>query len=77
MIENRLSVLLGERRMSVAELQRATGLHYGSLLDMYNGRTQRFDGHVLARLCDFFGVELGELLVYAPKRAGERSGGEA
>ncbi len=66
MIENRLSVLLGERRMNVRELARASGLDYGGLLNMYHGKTTRYDAHVLAGLCTYFGVGIGELLVYVP-----------
>lgn len=66
MIENRLSVLLGERRMNVRELAQATGLNYGGLLNMYKGRTTRYDAHVLAGLCGYFGVGVGDLLVYVP-----------
>ncbi len=70
MIENRLSVLLGERRMNVRELAKATGIDYGGLLSMYHGRTTRYDAHVLAGICRYFEIQVGDLLVYVP---GERA----
>ncbi len=68
-IDNRLSVLLGERRMNVRELSKATGLDYGGLLSMYHGKTKRYDAHVLVGLCRYFGIGIGDLLVYVPAEA--------
>ncbi len=64
MIENRLSRLLGERRMSVSELQRRTGLAYTTLHSLYHGRTDRIDLDTLDRICRALGVGVGDILEY-------------
>jgi len=64
MIENRLSRLLGERRMSVSELQRRTGLAYTTLHGLYHGRTDRIDFDTLDKLCRALGVSVGDILEY-------------
>jgi len=69
MIENRLSRLLGERRMSVRELQRRTGLSYTTLHALYHATSTRVDLETLDRLCKALDVSVGEILEY---REGEQ-----
>ncbi len=64
MIQNHVSRLLGERRLSVKDLERGTGVSYNTLHDWYAGRIQRFDATVLDKLCIFFEVEVGDILEY-------------
>ena len=64
MIENKLSRLLGERRMSISELQRRTGLAYTTLHALYHGRTDRIDLDTLDRICRALGVGVGDILEY-------------
>lgn len=72
MIINRLSRLLGERRMSVSELQRQTGLSYVTLHALYHGRSTRVDLDTLDRICRALAVQPGDILEYAPQdREGE------
>jgi putative transcriptional regulator len=66
MIVNHLSRLLGERRMSMSELQRRSGVSYVSLFRLYHGKATRYDGETLDKLCAALGVGVGELLEYAP-----------
>ncbi|MDP9378749.1 MAG: helix-turn-helix transcriptional regulator [Chloroflexota bacterium] len=66
-IENRLSILLGERRMSVAEFARGAGVAYATAHQMYHGRTTRWDAPILVKTCRFLGVQVGDLLVYVPR----------
>lgn len=73
MIENRLSVLLGERRMNVKAFATGAGIAYSSAHSMYHGRTTRWDNDILARTCAFLGVQVGDLLVYRPAE-GEAGG---
>lgn len=72
MIVNRLSTILGERRMSVAELARRAGLTYSVAHGMYSGETQRYDAPVLDKLCQALGVQVGDLLVYVPDEESDR-----
>jgi putative transcriptional regulator len=62
MIENRLSRILGERRMSIAELERQTGVPYTSLFELYHGRAKRVDLKTLDKICSVLGVGVGDIL---------------
>jgi putative transcriptional regulator len=66
MIVNHLSRLLGERHMSVSELQRRTGIAYSSLHPLARGTAQRYDAKTLDAICSALGVGVGELLEYVP-----------
>jgi len=68
MIENRLSRILGERRMSIAELERQTGVPYTSLFELYHGRAKRVDIKTLDRICKALGVDVGDILEYRDTR---------
>lgn len=66
MIVNRLSRLLGDRRMSIAELQRQTGLSYVTLWNLYQGKSTRVDFETLNKICRALDVQTGDILEYAP-----------
>ncbi|MCX6022661.1 MAG: helix-turn-helix transcriptional regulator [Chloroflexi bacterium] len=66
MIINRVSRLLGDRRESVADLSRATGISYSTAYDLYRGVVTRIDFKTLDRLCEHFEVTPGEILEFAP-----------
>jgi putative transcriptional regulator len=66
MIVNRLSRLLGDRRMSIAELQRQTGLSYVTLWNLYQGKSTRVDFETLNKICRALDVQIGDILEYAP-----------
>lgn len=55
------------RPVSVEEVAEAAGIDRGALTRLELGRTERFDGQMLARLCAFYGVGLEELLEYTPE----------
>jgi putative transcriptional regulator len=63
MISCKLSTLLGERRLKVADVCRATGVSRATLDRYYYDRVKSFDRDVLARLCLYLKVKPGELLV--------------
>jgi putative transcriptional regulator len=67
-IVNHLSRLLGERRMSILELHRRTGIPYSSLHALYRGEAQRYDGKTLDKLCSALGVGVGDILEHRPER---------
>ncbi len=66
MIDNRLSEVLGRRRMNVSELARGAGISRSAAHKLYHDRTESFDREVLDRVCGFLGVGIGDLLVYVP-----------
>lgn len=63
MISCRLSTILGAKRIKVADVCRATGIARATLDRYYYDRVKSFDREVLSRLCQFLGVQPGELLV--------------
>ena len=70
MIKCQLAVILGQRRANsrglhnYSSLARATGLSYGSISNLANNKTTRYDAHVLDALCRVLDVGVGDLLVY-------------
>jgi len=65
-IANKLSEMLGRKRMSVKALQRATGVSYGALHALYANKTKRVDLSILARICGALDCEVGDILEYVP-----------
>jgi DNA-binding Xre family transcriptional regulator len=70
-IINRLSRLMGERRLSIQDVARASGLSYKTVFDLYHARTTRYDQETLNRLCRALGVAVGEILEYVPEQGAE------
>lgn len=64
MIVNRLSRLLGDRRMSISALQRQTGLSYVTLHNLYSHKSTRVDFETLNRICRALNVTPGDILEY-------------
>lgn len=58
---NRLSRLMGERRLSIQDVARASGVSYRALFDLYHDRTKRIDLVTLNRLCNYFGVNPNDI----------------
>jgi putative transcriptional regulator len=67
MIANRLSRILGEKRMNIRELERRTGVSYTSLHRLYHGTATRVDLVTLDRLCSVLGVGVGDILEFTPE----------
>ncbi len=68
-IENRFSELLAQknrrdrRNWTYEEISKVTGISPGTLVRFARQRHKMVDMTVLAKLCDFFECELGDLLV--------------
>jgi putative transcriptional regulator len=63
---NRLSRLVGERRVTVKEVAERTGLSYKVVLDLYHDRSTRLDVATLGKLCDYFLVGPSEIFEWRP-----------
>lgn len=61
MLINRLSRLIGERRLTVKDVAVGSGISYRTLHDIYHARTTRIDLDTLNRLCAFFDVTPAEI----------------
>ena len=71
MIRCRLSSLLGDRKLKIADVARDTGINRGTLTRLYYETAERIEIDVLDKLCAHFGCEVQDLLKY------ERGSGEA
>lgn len=71
-VNNRFAVLLAEKRVkerrniSLQEVAENTGVSRQSLYAWENNRVNRFDVPVINALCQYFGIEPGELFQYVP-----------
>ena len=70
MIKCHLSKLMGERKLKVAEVARATGLYRGTISLLYDETASKVDLETIDRLCAFLGVTVGELLEQVPPLPG-------
>ncbi len=73
MIDNRLSEIMGRRRMGVTDVARAAGISRIAAHRLYHGTTKQVDLGVLDRVCKALGVQVGDILVYVPDE-GEKNG---
>lgn len=64
MIRCKLSSILGEKKMKVADLVRATSISKSTLHKLYNEQSTRIDFDTIETLCEVLNVEVGDLLVY-------------
>jgi putative transcriptional regulator len=66
LIVNHLSRLMGERRLSIADVSRGTGLAYSAVHELYHDKTKRYDRETLNKLCTFFRVPVGAVIEWEP-----------
>lgn len=63
-LDNRLPALLGERKISIRELSRQTGVTYSMLWDVYHGERQSIKYEVLDAICRVLDVQPGNIFIY-------------
>lgn len=54
------------RTVTAQEVAAATGIHYNTLSRIERGKTEGIDFEILAKLCAFYGVGVGDILEYDP-----------
>jgi len=57
-----LSRLMGEKRVRIMDVARATKISRNMLAKLYYDQAQRVDLNDLAKLCAYFGCTVGDLL---------------
>lgn len=57
----RLRVLMAEREITQIQLRETLGLGSHTISKLYNNRFDRVDRETIEKLCDYFGVGVGEL----------------
>lgn len=63
MIKCRLSILMGERKLRVADVARGTGLSRSTVTSLYKETAERVDLDTIDALCGFLECEVGDLFV--------------
>lgn len=66
MIRCHFASLLGERKLKISDVARDTGINRGTLTRLYYETAERIELEVLDQLCDYFGIDLPELLERMP-----------
>lgn len=61
MIKCNLSKFMGERKLTMAEVARDTGLNRNTISLLYKETANRVDLDVIDKLCVYFQCEVGEL----------------
>lgn len=68
MIKIHLSRILGEKRMTQAELSRQTGIRPSTISDIYNEMTERLNIEYLDRICEYLNCNITDLIEYIPNK---------
>jgi putative transcriptional regulator len=74
MIRCHLSLRMGEKRVRLMDVARATGISRNMLSRMYYDRAQRVDLEDVDKLCVYFGCGIDGLLEFLPPEQRKLSG---
>ena len=66
MIKNHLSRLLGEQRMTQADLARKTGIRPATINEIYHEIAERISVDHVDRICEVLNCSIEELFEYIP-----------
>lgn len=66
MIKCHLSRIMGERKLKVADVARAIGVHRNSITLLYDETATRVDLETLNKLCIYFQCGVDDLLEFLP-----------
>ena len=69
MIKIHLSRLLGEERMTQAELAQKTGIRPATINEMYHELIERVNLDYLSRICKVLDCEVADILEYIPDKS--------
>ena len=69
MIKCRLSSILGDRKLKIADVARDTGINRGTLTRLYHETAERIELDVLDKLCTYFQCEVQDLLRHEPEKS--------
>lgn len=61
-----VSTLLGERKMTQAELARKTGIRPAAINEMYHEFIERINLEHIDKICGVLGCDISDLLQYEP-----------
>lgn len=64
MIKNKLSRILGEKRLKITQLSKETGIFRTTLTAIYYDRSEGISFGVLEKLCKYFNCKIEDLFEY-------------
>lgn len=64
MIKVHLARMMGERKLNITDVARATNLNRNTVALLYRETAKRVDFETLEALCKFFECEVGDLVEY-------------
>lgn len=67
-LRSNLKSLADARGVSIRELARDIDYRFESVRQLYNDEMERYPRDLLAKLCDYFGVTVAELLVFEKEK---------
>lgn len=68
MIKNHLSKIMGEKRMTITEVSKRTGMSNTTISNLYNEKVKRLDFDTLEKLCELFDCKVQDLIEYIPDK---------
>lgn len=63
MIRCNLSRLMGERKLKISDVERATELHRHKISALYKETAVKIDLDTIDKLCEYFRCDVGDLFV--------------
>ncbi len=66
MIKNHLSRLMGEKRITITEVSKRTGMNNATISHLYSEKVARLDFNTLDKLCKLFNCKIQDILEYIP-----------
>ena len=61
MVKCNLSRIMGEKRLKISDVSKATGINRGTITRLYNETATRVEIDVIDKLCNYLDIEVGEL----------------
>ena len=67
MINNKLSEILGKKRIRMSELQKLTGLSHTTIINLYYDRTKNISFETIDKICNALECNTQELFEHIPE----------
>ncbi|MCM3270314.1 helix-turn-helix domain-containing protein [Paenibacillus elgii] len=68
MVINKLSEIMGRKRLKISDVVDGTGLARNTVTELYHGRAKRIDLETLDKLCLYLNVSVGEIFEHEGER---------
>ena len=67
MIKNKLSIMMGVRRIKMAELARIAGLSHVAVFRIYHNKTKTIELETINKLCYALDCKIQDIFEYVPE----------